>query len=121
METWQDDDKTYFHNIVYLLDHEILDIEDFETDHKALTVKVELKEKIGMNKSGYMKTEEVELRLEDLDRATTQRLDRENTWKMIVEIYDEEKNRQITEIRNKKEKLKKERDECTTRTNEEHW
>ncbi|PKY55305.1 hypothetical protein RhiirA4_503926 [Rhizophagus irregularis] len=121
-----------------IISHEILDIEDFETDHKALTVKIELKEKLGMNKSGYMKSikkeirhikleqedwkaiaEEVELRLEKLDQATTQQLNRKNTWKIIVEIYDEEKNQQLTKIRNQKEELKKERAENMTKTNEE--
>uniref|UniRef100_U9T174 Endonuclease/exonuclease/phosphatase domain-containing protein n=1 Tax=Rhizophagus irregularis (strain DAOM 181602 / DAOM 197198 / MUCL 43194) TaxID=747089 RepID=U9T174_RHIID len=113
LDTWKSGDNSSRIDFIFasesfnenIISHEIIDIEDFETDHKALTVKVELKEKLGMNKSGYMKNikkelrhikleqedwkkiaEEVELRLEGLDQATTQRLDRENTWDTIISI-----------------------------------
>ncbi|GBC47807.2 hypothetical protein GLOIN_2v29323 [Rhizophagus irregularis DAOM 181602=DAOM 197198] len=63
--------------------------------------------------------EEVETRLETLDQNTTQHLNREMIWKTIVDIYDEEKNRQLIKIRKRKEDSKKDRDESLMKTNEE--
>uniref|UniRef100_U9UUJ7 Endonuclease/exonuclease/phosphatase domain-containing protein n=1 Tax=Rhizophagus irregularis (strain DAOM 181602 / DAOM 197198 / MUCL 43194) TaxID=747089 RepID=U9UUJ7_RHIID len=99
--------------------HEILDIEDFETDHKALTINIELKESLNLNKKEYFKKVKVELkriilepndweiiaeRLDDklLDITETD-LDREDIWATLVTIYEEEKIRRINEIKDIKE------------------
>ncbi|POG62437.1 hypothetical protein GLOIN_2v1696157, partial [Rhizophagus irregularis DAOM 181602=DAOM 197198] len=63
--------------------------------------------------------EVLETRLETLDQNTTQHLNRETIWKTIVEIYDEEKNRQLIKIKKRKEDSIKKRDESLTKTNEE--
>ncbi|EXX55430.1 hypothetical protein RirG_225530 [Rhizophagus irregularis DAOM 197198w] len=147
LDTWKSGDNSSRIDFIFaseglqesIISHEILEIEDFDTDHKALTVKIELKEKLGINKSGFMKkikkeirhikleqedwktiAEEVlETRLETLDQNTTQHLNRETIWKTIVEIYDEEKNRQLIKIKKRKEDSIKKRDESLTKTNEE--
>ncbi|PKY29457.1 hypothetical protein RhiirB3_483703 [Rhizophagus irregularis] len=99
--------------------HKILDIEDFETDHKALKINIDLKESLDLNRKEYFKKVKVELkriilepndweiiaeRLDDklLDITETD-LDREDIWATLVTIHEEEKNRRINEIKEIKE------------------
>ncbi|PKK57233.1 hypothetical protein RhiirC2_858297 [Rhizophagus irregularis] len=60
--------------------HEILDIEDFETDHKALTINIELKESLNLNKKEYFKKVKVELKRIILEP---------NDWEIIAERLDD--------------------------------
>ncbi|CAB4424719.1 unnamed protein product [Rhizophagus irregularis] len=105
-----------------ILSHEIIDIEDFKTDHKALTIKIELKESIELNRKEYFKQIKAELKrikLESEDweiiaerfddkllEITETDINREEMWETMVAIYEEEKNNRIKELKEIKEKEK---------------
>ncbi|PKY51901.1 hypothetical protein RhiirA4_469210 [Rhizophagus irregularis] len=109
-----------------IISHEILDIEDFETDHKALTIKFKVKEKIKSTRLDQLRSikktsrqikldqndwttiaDKVEQHLENLE--TNQQLDREFIWDKIVELVNNEKKSRLTEKKTDNEKRKKNR------------
>ncbi|PKC02190.1 hypothetical protein RhiirA5_425607 [Rhizophagus irregularis] len=90
-----------------IISHEILEIEDFKTDHKALTIKFEIKEKLGLNRNEFFKKTKAEpknVKLESEDwkiiaervddrllEINEQHIDREEMWTIIIRIHDEER------------------------------
>ncbi|GBC18892.1 reverse transcriptase family protein [Rhizophagus irregularis DAOM 181602=DAOM 197198] len=95
-----------------------MDIEDFETDHKALTIKMKIKEPLERNRLDHIRkirkesrhikfeqddwniiTEKVEQKLENLDGNMIKQINREQIWDKIVEIIGKEKKTRLAEIK----------------------
>ncbi|PKY33556.1 hypothetical protein RhiirB3_452540, partial [Rhizophagus irregularis] len=61
--TWKNGDNSSRIDYIFMsegilentISHEILDIEDFDTDHRALTIKFELKENLELDKKEYFR------------------------------------------------------------------
>ncbi|PKY52578.1 hypothetical protein RhiirA4_470295 [Rhizophagus irregularis] len=118
-----------------ILSHEIIDIEDFETDHKALAIKVELKELIDLNRKEYFKQIKAELKrikLEPEDweiiaerfddkllEITETDINREEMWETMVAIYEAEKTNRINELKKIKEKEKEYENDNQRKSEEE--
>ncbi|PKB91850.1 hypothetical protein RhiirA5_447287, partial [Rhizophagus irregularis] len=117
-----------------ILSHEVLDIEDFTTDHKALTIKIELKESIDLNRKEYFKqikaelkrikleTEDWEIIAERFDDKlldiTENDINREEMWETMVAIYEEQKTNRINELKEIREKEKEKENEEQQKTEE---
>ncbi|PKY34288.1 hypothetical protein RhiirB3_475964, partial [Rhizophagus irregularis] len=147
LDTWRSGEYSSRIDFIFLsegvleeiISHEILDIADFKTDHRALTIKIKIKEKLEKSKIKQLRNirkeikhikldqkdwniiaEEVEQRLEDLDQNTTQISNRDQMWNKIVEIVNKEKKIRITEIkRERNDRKEKESISDKERTNEE--
>ncbi|RGB25617.1 hypothetical protein C1646_771495 [Rhizophagus diaphanus] len=115
----EDDSDNILENI---LNHEILDIEEFLTDYKALSITIELKEKLFYKKKELFDKIKVESKLkaeywetialkveERLLELEEDHINRAEMWAHFTEIYDEEKRNRIGEVKEKKNQEKQQK------------
>ncbi|RGB33434.1 hypothetical protein C1646_669365 [Rhizophagus diaphanus] len=96
------------------LSNKILDINEFSTDHKALTITIKLKEKINYKKQEIFEkikkeSKYIKLEPEDWDIITTkveedllaienEHINREEMWDLFTNIYKENKNTRLKDL-----------------------
>ncbi|PKY54223.1 hypothetical protein RhiirA4_426625 [Rhizophagus irregularis] len=107
------------HILDCITSHEVLEIEDFETDHKGLSIKISIKEKLKINKTKYFNNKKKELNIiklepenwdeiadkveERLLETEKEHINREEIWEKLTTIYDEEKKKIIKQIKKRRE------------------
>ncbi|PKY31812.1 hypothetical protein RhiirB3_449615 [Rhizophagus irregularis] len=106
------------HILDSIISHEILDIEDFKTDHKALMIKFRIKENTNTSKKKLFTKIKKELNFiklgaedwddiagkveEQLKTIEEGKINRKEIWDFLVKFYEKERKEKIQEIKNTK-------------------